>query len=273
MDEPAGLLYNPLAMSSGLSFLHCGRFPDCRAEVFKHFDGYCSLQLMNSGGVDLTYDRRTYALVGSWVWAAFPGPLIRFRAGSGHPCWSHRYVAASGPQVMRWLAEGLWPSSPQAAPEPGWVNRFDEMIDLAARTDAWSIRRAANTLERVLIDLAEARTRTDAKAPWLAETLDRLDRDAASCGPAVDYAAIAAAGGCGLSTLRRKFRQATGLSLHQYVLQSKVQAARDLLGSTDMTIKAIADRLGYADVYFFTRQFKSHSDVPPAMYRRSRQVG
>ena len=51
----------------------------------------------------------------------------------------------------------------------------------------------------------------------------------------------------------------------------RIAEARRLLGETDEPIKSIAKRLGYRDVFFFSRQFRSITGVPPAMYRRSRQ--
>jgi len=44
-----------------------------------------------------------------------------------------------------------------------------------------------------------------------------------------------------------------------------------MLVHTDEPIKMIAARLGYNDVYFFSRQFRLITGVPPAIYRRSRQ--
>jgi AraC-like DNA-binding protein len=83
--------------------------------------------------------------------------------------------------------------------------------------------------------------------------------------------AFARAWGMSLSTLRRKFRAATGVALHEYQIQARVAKARTLLGDTDLPVKVIAERLGYTDVYFFTRQFRQAVGVPPATYRRSRQ--
>jgi AraC-like DNA-binding protein len=107
--------------------------------------------------------------------------------------------------------------------------------------------------------------------PWLGKVIDALDRAAASAELRSTYAKIGEQVGLGASTLRRKFKLATGLSLHQYVLQARIQHARALLGETDMPIKLVAQRLGYSDLYFFTRQFRQHVGVPPAAYRRSRQ--
>jgi AraC-like DNA-binding protein len=56
-----------------------------------------------------------------------------------------------------------------------------------------------------------------------------------------------------------------------YVLQCRANAARQLLTETDLPVKLIARQLGYQDVFFFTRQFRKFTGVPPALYRKSRQ--
>jgi transcriptional regulator GlxA family with amidase domain len=54
-------------------------------------------------------------------------------------------------------------------------------------------------------------------------------------------------------------------------LQSRIAAARHLLSDTDLPIKQIAARLGYSNVYFFSRQFTAMAGVSPGIYRTSRQ--
>jgi AraC-like DNA-binding protein len=71
--------------------------------------------------------------------------------------------------------------------------------------------------------------------------------------------------------MRRHFKAVTGIPLHGYILQRRLANARALLADTEIPIKAIAETLGYKDVYFFTRQFRQIVGVPPASFRRSRQ--
>lgn len=74
----------------------------------------------------------------------------------------------------------------------------------------------------------------------------------------------------GLSTLRRKFKAATGRTLHEHTLSLRAERARRLLIETDWPLKAIASRLGYSDPFFFAAQFKALAGVPPAAFRKSR---
>jgi len=266
--------------AADLVFLHSNYDPDCRAVVDKHFDGYWTLQYGESGGVCLDYEGRTRGpdvcatlpYGEAWFWPAYPGPRIRFRPGERGE-WCHRYAAFQGARVARWVADGLWPEEPQPAPGPAGehAERFDEMLGHIRSGDRWAHARAVHLLEGILLDLAEARASALRSAPptepWLAALLDDAEPNFTP-----DYDAVARAHGMALPTLRRRFKEATGTPLHEYVLQRRVARARTLLGETDLPIKAVADRLGYKDVYFFTRQFRQQVGVPPAAYRRSRQA-
>ncbi|MEI8195820.1 MAG: AraC family transcriptional regulator [Phycisphaerae bacterium] len=246
--------------------------PACNHDVHKHFEGYQTLQYMAGGSVELFVGNRRYALQGQWFWSAYPGPAIRFHALPAGSTWDHRYVAFRGSMVGRWMAEGLFPIAPQRPPqglEDG--SRFDELLTLAARTDKWGQRRAAHVLEGLLITLAENRAQDSAAESWLERVFAVLDAAVAEQphSPSTDYEALAAELRMSLTTLRRRFRKATGVSPHVYLLHSRVAVARRLLAETDLPLKAIAEQAGYGDVFFFSRQFRRFTGVAPGLYRRS----
>ena len=72
-----------------------------------------------------------------------------------------------------------------------------------------------------------------------------------------------------VSQFRRLFYTATGVTPNVYLARERVSRARKLLIESNLTLEAIADTLGYNDVYYFSRQFKSHAGSPPAAYRRA----
>jgi AraC family transcriptional regulator of arabinose operon len=257
-------------MAADLVFLHAQHRPRCIATVDKRFD-YHTLQLMSRGSIELAYDTHHHQLHGGWTWPCFPGPWIRFHESPRGHSWEHRYVAFTGPQVESWEADGLWSREPQpvSPPELGTLTRlFDEVIDLATSPGQWPRRRAANVLEHILLMRAQARR---AEAPNPPAWLDTIRDELSSPEPDLDYEQLAQSVAMSLTTLRRRFRAATGQSLHQYRLEHRVTRARQLLGATDEPIKQIATRLGYRDVFYFTRQFTQLTGVSPAAYRRSRQ--
>lgn len=253
-----------------LNFLHSGFTEHCTATVDKHFVGYYTLQFMTAGAVDLYYGNSPYELRTPMAWTAFPGPRIRFHRGPDAAWWTHRYAAFTGARVAQWVSEGLWFQEPQqAAPTEKFEWLFDDLLQHAARTDQWNCRAATAILERILIELALERERAQLKhceMLWLQAVLAALE---GSFAP--DYDAMAKQRGMSISTLRRRFLQLTGKPIHLAAIEARINLARSMLGETDKPLKAIAAELGYADEYFFARQFKQMAGVAPAAYRRSRQ--
>jgi AraC-like DNA-binding protein len=257
-------------LGDDLTFLFGEFVPRCTHRVDKTFDDYQTLQYMAAGAVELTIGLRKQLLAGKNFWSCYPGPRISFHVARGRKAWAHRYIAFRGPLVARWIAEGLFPVPPQPAPpDIEFDSRFDAMLEFSRKTDRVSQLRAILGLEEMLLDLAEARARSLEHQPWLKTVLDRLHEF--STGGEPDYESLADRLGMTASTLRRRFRTATGTTPHQYVLQCRIAEAKRLLGEEDQPIKSIAMQLGYRDVYFFSRQFRLITGVPPAMYRRSRQ--
>lgn len=66
----------------------------------------------------------------------------------------------------------------------------------------------------------------------------------------------------------RRFRDVFGISPVQFVIQTRLERARHLLTETEMTAEQIAYSLGYADVYFFARQFKRFTGKTPGAVRK-----
>jgi AraC-like DNA-binding protein len=248
-----------------LTFLHGSRTERCRAVVDKHFDGYYTLQFMAQGAIDLFYDRERLRLEGRWCWPCFPGPWTRFRLAEGCPWWEHRYVAVRGPQVVRWVAEGLFPKAAQRAPDDRSFDAdFDRLHLLMAQPDRWSQRRAVHLFEGLLLQLAQERATDAGGQPWLERVLATIQRPEPYA-----VAKLAREAGMAVSTLRRRFREATGESLHAHALACRLANARRLLVD-GIPIKAICDQLGYADVSFFTKQFTRHVGVSPGAFRKTR---
>lgn len=259
-------------MPDDLLFLHGSHNPRCIATVDKRFD-YHTLQFMARGGVELFYDDERWEMRGRWMWPCMPGPWVRFHDWPRGSPWEHRYIAFTGPLVTRWASDGLLLARPEpvsAADARGLAPRFDELIASATQPGRWARLRGINLLERILLDRAETRdAQTPQRPRWLDAVTTAISRFNAD---EPDYAALARAHGLSLTTLRRHFRALTGSSLHEYRLDARAAAARQLLGDTDLPLKQIADELGYRDVFFFSRQFKQRVGVAPGEYRRSRQA-
>jgi AraC-like DNA-binding protein len=259
-------------MQTDLVFLASSYAPRAQSHINKYLEGYATIQYMQRGAVELAYDDDVQILHGAWFWPAYPGPHLRFNAPVEGGHWFHRHLAFQGPLFEEWISLGYWPMRACAAPTSRtaaqWGKYMDVMIDLSKRGDSWGRRRAINMLEGLLLELCETSVdRQSAESPWLQKVLSLLRLNQSSL---CDYAQLAREVGLSEGSLRRKFKDATGTSLHAYVLQHRMVEARNMLAETDLPIKTIALRLGYSNVYFFSRQFKQMTGAPPATFRQSR---
>ena len=68
---------------------------------------------------------------------------------------------------------------------------------------------------------------------------------------------------------RKRFAAEVGVSPARYRMLRRIDLAKTLLAENELPIKAIAEQLGYCDLYFFCRQFKQLAGQTPAAFRRS----
>lgn len=72
------------------------------------------------------------------------------------------------------------------------------------------------------------------------------------------------------SHFNRLFKRREGRSPIEYLVHARVEEAKRLALSTDLTVAEIAEQLGYADPFFFSRQFKAVAGYPPSKIRMPR---
>ena len=76
---------------------------------------------------------------------------------------------------------------------------------------------------------------------------------------------------CGISAshFSRAFRQTTGLSPHQWLLQQRVNQAKNLLRDPSLSLSDVALACGFADQSHFTRVFNRLTGTSPGAWRRN----
>ncbi|MEU6405182.1 AraC family transcriptional regulator [Streptomyces sp. NPDC046985] len=66
----------------------------------------------------------------------------------------------------------------------------------------------------------------------------------------------------------REFRRVTGVSPARFLSALRIQEAKKLLLTTDMTVTAVSHTVGYSSVGTFSARFASSVGIPPTEYRR-----
>ncbi len=80
---------------------------------------------------------------------------------------------------------------------------------------------------------------------------------------------IAAQAGLSVAQAARRIRELTGCSPREFIIRARIERARRLMEESSLSLKQIAETLGYSDVYFFHRQFKSVTGQTPGQWRRA----
>lgn len=74
------------------------------------------------------------------------------------------------------------------------------------------------------------------------------------------------------SYLYRLFKNMTGFSPQEYLLDYRIRKACELLQNTDLPIAHIARSVGYEDSLYFSRLFKQHMKSSPSSYGHKKNI-
>lgn len=70
------------------------------------------------------------------------------------------------------------------------------------------------------------------------------------------------------SYLSSRFSSEVGMSPSQYLTRVRMSTAKQLLRETDLSIGQVAARVGYNDIFYFSRLFKTREKITPTQYRQ-----
>lgn len=74
------------------------------------------------------------------------------------------------------------------------------------------------------------------------------------------------------STLTRNFKRETGMTIGQYIDESIMFQAGQMLRSSKASILEISEKFGFCDQFYFARRFKEKFEMSPRDYRRSNLI-
>ncbi len=70
-------------------------------------------------------------------------------------------------------------------------------------------------------------------------------------------------------TLNRRFKAALGISPLDFLQEVRINIAKDLLKTSNLSINEIVDKIGYQDTGFFNALFKKNMAITPIAYRET----
>lgn len=122
-------------------------------------------------------------------------------------------------------------------------------------------------LEQILCELCEIQEQKNAPAEYarIRRVLDHIHEEPYRSYTLDELLEIA---GVKKSLFLQEFRNVTGTTPIQYVMDLRLGYARELLLETDAAIAQIAQQCGFEDVFYFSRCFKKRFHMSPRAYRK-----
>jgi len=106
--------------------------------------------------------------------------------------------------------------------------------------------------------------------PRLSPVLDHIRSNLSD--PNLSNALLAQKMGISEVYLRKLFLARLGATPKQYILEKRLQEAKQLLLNTDKSVTAIAEACGFSGVYHFCRIFKDKVGISPTQYASQNRV-
>lgn len=199
-----------------------------------------------------------------------PGLPHAYGADSSDP-WSIWWVHLAGTEIAPYCAELAVTPEQVALPTRNWeplclaisqaITSLSRGVDrphiLAAGAAGWQLLGALVAAS----SLPEPGSPIERAIEYLAARTDRT----------IALADVAAAVQVSPSHLSALFQRATGGGVLAYHTSLKMAVARNLLDTTDISIRQVASAVGYGDQLYFSRQFRQHHGQSPRAYRNREQ--
>jgi AraC family transcriptional regulator, arabinose operon regulatory protein len=237
-----------------------------------HYPGH-ELILCLAGRAWTRVAGRTHAVrAGDFVWLNCHHPHEHW-AEPDDP-WEAMWVRAEGPQLAK-LAELM---SVRTSPVISGVDRreavaaFRQAFKLLAQGSPESPALLHAAVARLLGAVCAARARSGDAAPDVPPALTKVvERMRLFYFEKHTLDGLAAVAGLSPTHFTRVFRSAFGTSPIDWLRRERISQAKRRLAGTSDEIKEIAAQVGYADRYFFSKDFKRHTGVTPGQYRAREQ--
>lgn len=212
----------------------------------------------------------------------FPELAHWYGPGRSRPGWDEFYITFDGPVFDAWREAGLLDAArpvlhPGADAASTWMERVRALL---TRRPTGARERARQVADFVL--LLDDLLRTDS-TPAERDTL--AGDDGETTGPGwlgiargllevelgrdLPLATVAAAVNLSYETFRKRFQEATGTTPARYRMARRIEAAQALLRFTPgVTNREIAETLGFADEFHFSRRFTQATGITPRAFRQ-----
>lgn len=208
-----------------------------------------------------------------------PGTLMIIRPGTRHRYrpnrksgWVENYIGFEGALAHKFLNSSIFTLDPciiQCGIREEIIDTYYKIFDLVQQEEPGFQQIASGLILKMLGYLVSFHKRRNFSGTHIEKVIQEVRfHMRENIAQKVDLQQLAMEHHIGYAYLRKMFKKYTGISPHQYHLEMKIMGARELILSTDKSIKEISFELGFESIYYFSRLFKKKTGLNPSELRK-----
>lgn len=205
------------------------------------------------------------------VLIVFPNEWHRYRPNLSSG-WTEHYVGFNGTIAKELFRNKIFsPLRPvlNCGIKEELIDTYLKIYDLVEKERPGFQQVASGMVVKLLGYVVSIQKRKEFSGKHIAQIIEKVRFSMRQdVGQVVTMEDLAAEHHVGYSYFRKMFKKYTGVSPAQYLLQLKIIRAKELLLSTDKSIKEISLELGFQTIHYFSLMFKKKVGMSPAAFRK-----
>lgn len=218
----------------------------------------------------LTVDGQRYSLSAPCAFIAYPGEFIETGPASPADTWHHLYFDYDPRFVGRLEAMGLAKKNNRTFS----LGDLSHLLSLTGELYALSrkiplesvVDRIDRLCERIILESQLPQENETNEQRHIMRVLEKLQQ--APQQP-FDLAETARLSGMSRFTFRRHWLETVGVTPRRYHEQLRLQEACRKLVETSLSIREVAEKVGFQDEFYFSRRFHTLIGTSPRAYRKA----
>jgi len=186
--------------------------------------------------------------------------------------WQYAWIHVDGPRAAEIYSEvGLTKTTPLFIPSFSADEAYDIIVDIYNHLDEecycmGKVYEFFNVL--VTRSCIQKPEESDLKLSYVKKIIRYIQVKYSESISIEDIAYI-----CGLnrSYLTRLFKDATGYTPQQYLINYRIKKSKEILANTNASIQQVSFLVGYSDTFTFSKAFKKIVGMAPSEYREDRK--
>lgn len=196
----------------------------------------------------------------------FPGQWHRYKPDPSTG-WDEYYVGFHGPYISKILKQGFFQNNYcvfNVGHNLTLLNGFNKIIEKIKGEHPSYQQQAAGRVMNILGEILAIVKNQNFEGKNIEKSIKKAQFDIREqLDQSINLQDFARSYHMSYSYFRKLFKTYTGLSPAQYHLQLRLQRARDLLTSTDRSVKEIAFSLGFESQFHFSKIYKKKFGFSP----------